>query len=163
TVVAGSLTGLRFAPLAPQLAAFAGAELEDARRIVEKIVTLEGTPVTQPAEVVSHPDGVEALAWLLTIEEEAVEALQDCIPLLGLLPPRPRRELRARAHAGGVPHHRRVLLLHGRDVRRGDGDVPRGRRLVELRPARVQRARLVLRRLGPDAQLHGDDRHLGVL
>jgi bacterioferritin (cytochrome b1) len=83
TVVAGSLTGLRFAPLAPQLAAFAGAELEDARRIVEKIVTLEGTPVTQPAEVVCHPDGVEALAWLLTIEEEAVEALQDCIPHTG--------------------------------------------------------------------------------
>jgi bacterioferritin len=83
TVVAGSLTGLRFAPLAPQLSAFAAAELDDARRLVEKIVTLEGTPVTEVAEVRCHGDGTEALAWLLTIEEEAVEALQDCIPYTG--------------------------------------------------------------------------------
>jgi bacterioferritin (cytochrome b1) len=83
TVVAGSLTGLRFAPLAPQLAQFAGAELDDVRRLVEKIVTLEGTPVTEPAEVRCHGDGARALEWLLEIEEEAVEALQDCIPLTG--------------------------------------------------------------------------------
>jgi bacterioferritin (cytochrome b1) len=50
---------------------------------VEKIVTLEGTPVTEVADIRSHADGTEALAWLLTIEEEAVEALQDCIPYTG--------------------------------------------------------------------------------
>jgi bacterioferritin len=83
TVTAGSLVGLRFAPLAPQLAEFARAELDDARRIVEKIVTLEGTPVTDPAEVRAHPDGTEALHWLLDIEEEAIEALEDCIPPTG--------------------------------------------------------------------------------
>jgi bacterioferritin len=83
TVVAGSLVGLRFAPLALQLGQFAHDDLDDARRLVEKIVTLEGTPVTQTAEVRCHRDGVEALEWLLEIEEEAVEALQDCIPFTG--------------------------------------------------------------------------------
>ncbi len=83
TVVAGSLVGVRFAPLAPQLAEFAHAELDDARRLVEKIVTLEGTPVTEAEEVRSHPESGDALRWLLEIEEEAVEALQDCIPLTG--------------------------------------------------------------------------------
>jgi bacterioferritin len=83
TVVAGSLVGLRFAPLSPQLWAFAQQELEDARRLVEKIVTLDGTPVTEPAEVRCDPDGEAALHWLLDIEEEVIEALQDCIPYTG--------------------------------------------------------------------------------
>jgi bacterioferritin (cytochrome b1) len=82
-VAAGSLVGLRFVPLSPQLAAFAREELEDARRLVEKIVTLGGVPAVDPAEVRCHADGADALAWLLDIEEEAVEALQDCIPLTG--------------------------------------------------------------------------------
>ena len=80
TVTAGSFVGLRFVPLSEQLGAFGRSELDDARRLVEKIVTLGGTPVTEPAEVRCHPDGGDALRWLLEIEEEAVEALQDCIP-----------------------------------------------------------------------------------
>jgi bacterioferritin len=83
TVVAGSLVGLRFAPIAPTLAEFGRADLDDARRLVEKIVTLEGTPVTEVAQVHCHHDGAEALGWLLEVEEEAVEALQDCIPYTG--------------------------------------------------------------------------------
>jgi bacterioferritin len=83
TVTAGTLVGLRFAPLAPQLAEFARAELDDARRMVEKIATLEGTPVTEPAEIRFHHDGAEALRWLLDIEEEAIDALEDCIPPTG--------------------------------------------------------------------------------
>jgi bacterioferritin (cytochrome b1) len=83
TLIAGSLVGLRFAPLAPQLTAFAHADLDDARRLVEKIVTLEGTPETAPAEVRAEADPAAALRWLLDIEEEAIEALQDCIPLTG--------------------------------------------------------------------------------
>ena len=71
--------------------------------------------------------------------------------------------LRARPHAGGVRHHRLHLLPDRRHLRRGDGDVPGGGRLVELRPPRLQRVLVLLRRLGPDAQLHDHDRHLGVL
>jgi bacterioferritin (cytochrome b1) len=83
TLVAGSLLGLRYAPIASTLAEFGRADLDDARRIIEKIVTLDGTPVTEVAQVRCHHDGAEALAWLLEIEEEVVEALQDCIPFTG--------------------------------------------------------------------------------
>ena len=83
TLTAGSLVGLRYAPIATTLAGFGHADLDDARRIIEKIVTLEGTPVTEVAQVHCHRDGEEALRWLLEIEEEAVEALQDCIPYTG--------------------------------------------------------------------------------
>ena len=66
-------------------------------------------------------------------------------------------------HAGRLHHHRRDLLPDGRHLRRGDGDVPRGRRLLVVRPPRVQRVLVLLRRLGPDAQLRHHDRDLGVL
>ena len=56
-----------------------------------------------------------------------------------------------------------IFAVHRRDLRRGDGALPGGRRLVELRAARLQRARLVRGRLGADAQLHHHGRHLGVL
>ena len=67
------------------------------------------------------------------------------------------------AHAGGLHHHRLHLLSDGRHLRRGHGDVPGGGRLVVLRAPRLQRVRVLLRRLGADAQLHDHDRHLGVL
>ncbi len=83
--------------------------------------------------------------------------------LVDLLRARPRRQLRAGPHAVGVRHHRRVLLLHGGHLCRGDGDVSRGGRLVELRAPRLQRVRLVLRGVGADAQLRHHRRHLGLL
>ena len=83
--------------------------------------------------------------------------------LLDLLRARAGRLLRARAHAGRLPDHGRDLLPDRRDLRRGDRDVPRGGRLLVLRAPRLQRAVVVLRRLGADAQLHDHDRHLGVL
>ena len=45
----------------------------------------------------------------------------------------------------------------------GDRDVPRGGRLLELRPTRLQRAGQLLRGLGADADLHHHDRDLGLL
>src|SRR3954463_6213263 len=83
TVAAGSFVGLRFVPLSEQLAVLGRSALDGARRVVEKIVPLGGTPVTEPAEVRGHADGAAALRWLLEIEEETVEALQDCIPYTG--------------------------------------------------------------------------------
>src|SRR4029453_2778901 len=60
--------------------------------------------------------------------------------------------LRARRHGGlrAWPHPRRLrrrgadLRLHRGVLRRGDGDVPGGGRVIELRAARVQRAGVVL-------------------
>ena len=50
--------------------------------------------------------------------------------LVDLLRARPRRVVRARPHAGRLRHHRLHLLPDGRHLRRGDGDVPGGGRLV---------------------------------
>ena len=83
--------------------------------------------------------------------------------LVDLLRARARRRPRARAHAGGLHLRRRAVRAHRQDVRRGRVDVPRGRRLVVVRPPRLQRGRLVLRRLGADARLHHHDRDQRVL
>ena len=63
-----------------------------------------------------------------------------------------------------------VFVISGADLRgtaatyaEGTVLLPGGRRLVELRAARVQRARLVRGGVGADAQLRHHGRHLGVL
>ena len=83
--------------------------------------------------------------------------------LLDLLRARARRRPRARAHAAGVRVRRRAVRADGENVRRGRRDVPRSRRLLLVRAPRLQRRRLVLRRLGAEPRLHPHDRHLGVL
>lgn len=83
TIAAGSVTGFAYTPLGPQLWTFAAAELEDARRLVEKVVALGGVPSTEVAEVVHHPEAPETIAWLIEVETEVVERLQDVIPATG--------------------------------------------------------------------------------
>jgi bacterioferritin (cytochrome b1) len=83
TVAAGSLTGLQHAPLGVVLWEFAQRDLEDARRLVEKVVALGGSPPTHVADVLHHPAGDEAIDWLIEVEEEVVERLQDVIPSTG--------------------------------------------------------------------------------
>ena len=56
-----------------------------------------------------------------------------------------------------------IFAADRRHLRRGDGDVPGGGRLLELRPPRLQRAGQLHRRLGADAQLHDHGRDLGLL
>ncbi|CAA9528412.1 MAG: amino acid permease-associated region, partial [uncultured Thermoleophilia bacterium] len=82
--------------------------------------------------------------------------------LVDLLRARRHRDLRARHDADHVPDLGRDLRVHGVHLRRGHGPVPRGGRVGVVRPPGLQRGGLVLRRLGPDAQLHDHDRHLGV-
>jgi bacterioferritin (cytochrome b1) len=83
TLAAGSVTGFQHLGMADLLWRFAQAELDDARRIVEKIVTLGGAPVTEPAAVERHgaPEGM--VAWLIEAERETLEAFQDVIPTTG--------------------------------------------------------------------------------
>ena len=83
--------------------------------------------------------------------------------VLDLLRARSRRRARARPDADRLPDHGPLLPVHRGHLRRGDRDVPRGRRVLELRAPRVQRVLVVLRRLGPDAQLRRDGRDLRVL
>jgi bacterioferritin (cytochrome b1) len=83
TVAAGSVTGFEHQGIAELLWRFAQAELEDSRRIVEKIVTLGGEPVVAPAEVERHGSPQGMVDWLIEVEREALEAFQDVIPTTG--------------------------------------------------------------------------------
>ena len=83
--------------------------------------------------------------------------------LVDLLRARIGRGVCARAYAGRVHACRRAVRADGQDVCRGRVDVPRGRRLLELRPPCLQRTRVVHRRVGAEPRLHPHDRDLGVL
>ena len=86
TQVAGSLTGLQWQVLGVQLWAFAEAELDDARRLVEKVVALGGTPPGEAAALRYEPDPDKAIAALIENECEAVAALHAVIPHSGQEP-----------------------------------------------------------------------------
>jgi bacterioferritin len=79
TLAAGSTLGLAHAFVADRLAVFARAELEDARRLAEKIVALGGSPESAVAPVPSTGDPETNLSALITAEEEAVEAFRRVI------------------------------------------------------------------------------------
>jgi bacterioferritin len=79
TVAAGATLGLAHAFVADRLAAFARAELEDARRVVEKIVALGGTPDSEIAELAEPGDPEANLTALIACEEEAVDAFRRVI------------------------------------------------------------------------------------
>ena len=83
--------------------------------------------------------------------------------LLDLLRARRHGGIRARAHADRLRHRRADLRGDLGDLRGGNRPLPGGRRLVQLRPPRLQRARQLRRRLGADARLRRDRRDLGVL
>jgi bacterioferritin len=83
TVAAGSVTGFEHQGLAELLWRFAEAEIEDARRVVEKIVTLGGEPTVEPAPVERHASPSDTVAWLVGVERETLEAFQDVIPTTG--------------------------------------------------------------------------------
>jgi bacterioferritin (cytochrome b1) len=79
----GSLFGFEFQALGDRLWEYAQAELADARRLVEKIVALGGSPSTAVAslEWTGEPDA--AVDHLIETETEAVEALQQAIEPTG--------------------------------------------------------------------------------
>jgi bacterioferritin (cytochrome b1) len=83
TVAAGSVTGFQYQGLAQLLWRFAEAEIEDTRRIVEKLVTLGGEPATDHLPVEHHASPEAAIAWLVDGERETLEAFQDVIPSTG--------------------------------------------------------------------------------
>jgi bacterioferritin (cytochrome b1) len=83
SLVAGSLTGFEHVALGTQLYEFAAAELDDARRLVEKIVALGGEPTTTVAKLEFHPKAQDAFGWLLEIEHETIDAVASVIQTTG--------------------------------------------------------------------------------
>lgn len=83
TLAAGGATGISYVGLAAQYRAWAVDALEDAGRLVDKIVALEGTPEAAPAEPAFDPDPARMVERLISSEEEAIEALREIIPATG--------------------------------------------------------------------------------
>jgi len=83
TLAAGSVVGFAYAPLGELLWRFAARDLEDARRLAEKITTLGGTlnDSVPPFAVADHPEAT--IGRLIEVESETIEALQDIIPSTG--------------------------------------------------------------------------------
>ncbi len=80
-----------------------------------------------------------------------------------LLLARGRRQPRARAHPARLPARRGDVRADRADLRRGLLAAPGARRLHRVRPLRLQRARLVRRRVGDPPRLHHPDRGLRLL
>lgn len=83
SIVASSLTGIEAQALDAKLTEFGDDELGDARRLIEKIVSFDGKPTTEVAELRFEPATKKALRWLIKCEQEAVEALQESIEPTG--------------------------------------------------------------------------------
>jgi len=83
TAAAGSVVGFSYQHLGEALWRFAQRDLEDARRLVEKIVTYGVLPTTEVAPLRCFDEPSALIDWLIEAEEQATEALQDCIAPTG--------------------------------------------------------------------------------
>ncbi|HEX3241094.1 MAG TPA: ferritin-like domain-containing protein [Solirubrobacterales bacterium] len=83
SIVAASLTGIEAQALDSKLTEFGDEELKDARLLIEKIVSFDGEPTTEVAELRFEPGTKKALRWLIKCEQAAVEALQEAIEPTG--------------------------------------------------------------------------------
>jgi bacterioferritin (cytochrome b1) len=83
SLTAASLVGFEVQAVGGKLTEYGDAELAGARRLIEKIVSFDGTPTTEIAElrVIEAPE--EAIGWLIECEREAVETLQAAIEPTG--------------------------------------------------------------------------------
>ena len=83
TVAAAGVVGFEHQFMADRLRSFGEAETDDARRFVEKVVTLGGEPRVGVAPLRWTSDLGEAVDWLIESEGEAIDALRKVIPPTG--------------------------------------------------------------------------------
>jgi bacterioferritin len=83
SLAASSMVGLEAQALGEKLTGFGDEELNDARLLIEKIVSFGGTPTTTVAELRFESSPPDSIAWLVECEEKAVEALQKSIEPTG--------------------------------------------------------------------------------
>jgi len=83
SIVASSLTGIEAQALGSKLTEFGDAELADVRRLIEKIVSFDGKPATEVAELSFDAGTKQALRRLAKDEQAAVETLQAAIEPTG--------------------------------------------------------------------------------
>jgi bacterioferritin (cytochrome b1) len=85
-LASGSMLGLEVQAVTRDLWTFAQAELDDTRRVVEKIAALGGDPTPKVARVSWHSDPAKVLDALIEHEDEAIAALHAVIPHSGQEP-----------------------------------------------------------------------------
>jgi bacterioferritin (cytochrome b1) len=83
SLISESLVGIEVPALSGILTEYGDRELADARRLIEKIVSLGGTPTTTVAELRVIRDPAEAMGWLIECETEALDSLQAAIEPTG--------------------------------------------------------------------------------
>ena len=83
TWAAGAATGLEFQALSQKLEEFGRLELEDARKLIEKLVALGGNPTSDVAPFQTIKPTAAGLKRLINYEAEALSALHDVIPETG--------------------------------------------------------------------------------
>lgn len=83
TVAAASVVGFEHVGLGEVLWRFAQEELDDARRLAEKLVTIGGKPPDEVPTLALPADPEEIVRTITEQERETLEALQDIIPTTG--------------------------------------------------------------------------------
>ena len=86
TWAAASVTGHEFQAVGRQLEDYGRLELEDARRLIEKLVALGGDPVADVASFDPISFDEAGIRQMMDYEEEALEALHAVIPETGQEP-----------------------------------------------------------------------------
>ena len=83
TWAAGAATGIEFQAVGKQFEEFGRLELDDARRLIEKLVALGGEPTSEIAKLQKIPPSKAGLRKLIDHENEALDALHKVIPETG--------------------------------------------------------------------------------
>ncbi len=79
----GTMYGFEYQALGAELGRFALAEMDDVRRLVEKVAALGGEPTEEVAPLRYSADPGDGIDWLIETEKETLQALQDAIEPTG--------------------------------------------------------------------------------
>lgn len=83
TWASGAATGIQFQAIALEFEEFGRLDLDDSRRLIEKLVALGGDAPTKVAPFDPIPPSQEGVKKLIEYEQEALEALHAVIPATG--------------------------------------------------------------------------------
>jgi bacterioferritin (cytochrome b1) len=83
SIVASSVQGLEAQALGEKLKGFGDEELSGVRLLIEKIVSFGGKPTLEVADLEFHEDPEDAIGWMVSCEEQVVDALQEAIEPTG--------------------------------------------------------------------------------
>ena len=83
SLAAASLLGIEAQAIGSKLTGFGDEELNDLRLLIEKIVSFDGEPTTEVAELRFDRGAEDAIGYLVECEAEAVDLLQESIEPTG--------------------------------------------------------------------------------